>query len=364
MAAQDQASIAEESDAFAGRLLNAGLGMMEVLSVYLGDRLGLYAALSEGPTTSTELAQKLSMQERYLREWLEQQAVYGILDVEDAADPSARRYSIHPGRLDVLVNRDSLNYMAPVMRLMVSMTKPLPQLLEAYQNGGGVSWSAYGEDALLGQGDINRPVFFGPLVQEWMPSIAPVAARLAAMPPARIADIGCGVGWSCIAMAQAFPGVIVDGYDLDEASIEEAKRLVKGTGVEDRVNFFARDAADPGISERYDVVVGLEMLHDLSRPVEVLSTMRRLLAPGGSVLILDENVAEEFAAPGDEIERLMYGWSILCCLATGMLDQPSAATGTVMRPDTVRRYAAEAGFSDTEVIKVDHPFFRLYRLVP
>jgi hypothetical protein len=271
-----QQDVASESDAFAGRLLNSGLGMFEVLSVYLGDRLGFYAALAEaGPLTSNGLAERLSLNERYVREWLEQQAVSDILAVEaNGSNAASRLYSLHPGRADVLLNRDSLNYMAPMTRLLVSMATPLADLMTAFRTGAGLPWTAYGVDAREGQGDINRPVFFGPLVNEWLPSIPPVTARLQAAPPARVVDIGCGVDWSTIAIARAFPGVVVDGYDIDEASIEEARRNLKGTGFEDRVNFYARDAGDPSISQRYDLVVGLEMLHDASRPVAILSTMR------------------------------------------------------------------------------------------
>jgi hypothetical protein len=103
-------------------------------------------------------------------------------------------------------------------------------------------------------------------------------------------------------------------------------------------------------------------LHDMARPVEALQVMRGMLAPGGAVLVVDEKVAERFTAPGDDIERLMYGFSVLCCLPTGLSEQPSAATGTVMRPSTLRRYAREAGFLNVEILPIEHDFFRLYLL--
>jgi hypothetical protein len=110
--------------------------------------------------------------------------------------------------------------------------------------------------------------------------------------------------------------------------------------------------------------MGFEMLHDLARPVEALRVMRGLLAEGGAVFIMDERVAERFTAPGDEVERLYYGFSTLCCLPAGMAEQPSAGTGTVMRPDTFRRYALEAGFRDVEVLPIEHDQFRFYRPLP
>jgi 2-polyprenyl-3-methyl-5-hydroxy-6-metoxy-1,4-benzoquinol methylase len=174
--------------------------------------------------------------------------------------------------------------------------------------------------------------------------------------------VACGAGWSSIAIARAYPNVRVDGLDLDEASIEVARSNAREAGLGDRLRFHLRDAADPELAGRYDLVTVFEAIHDMSQPVEALHAMRGLAAETGAVLVVDERVADSFTAPGDEVERYMYGWSILCCLPTGMASQPSAATGTVMRADTLARYAREAGFERVEVLPVEHDFFRLYRL--
>jgi len=354
-----------DSDAFAGRLLQSSLGMLEVLSVYLGDRLGLYRAMAgRSGVTPGELASIAGCHERYVREWSEQQAVSGILTVVQASDDAlARRYALPAGAAEVLTDGDSLNYMAPSARVLVSLVGAMPALLEAFRSGGGVPWSAYGVDAREGQADINKPVLFQ-LLSGWLEQVPRVDQRLRAEPPARVADIGCGAGWSSIALAQHYSNALIDGYDLDEASIEDARRLLAKTTLADRVAFHCQDAGSAELSGQYDLALIFEALHDMSRPVAVLRVAKRLLARGGSVVVIDERVAESFTAPGDDIERMMYGWSVLCCLATGMSETPSAQTGTVMRPATVRRYAAEAGFSDVAVIEVDHPFFRLYHLVP
>ena len=210
--------------------------------------------------------------------------------------------------------------------------------------------------------DANRPVFSNLLGAEWLPSIDDVHERLVADPPARVADVACGAGWSSIAIARAYPKVTVDGLDLDEASVELAQANLAGTGVEDRVSFQHRDAGDPELAGSYQLVTVFEALHDMSRPVDVLRALRSLVADDGAVLVMDERVADSFTAPGDEIERLMYTYSILCCLPVGLADTPSAGTGTVMRADTVRRYASEAGFEEVEVLPIEHDFFRLYRL--
>jgi 2-polyprenyl-3-methyl-5-hydroxy-6-metoxy-1,4-benzoquinol methylase len=180
--------------------------------------------------------------------------------------------------------------------------------------------------------------------------------------PHAVADVACGAGWSAIGIARAYPRY--GGQPRPDPSIALAQANVAKAGLGDRVTLMVRDAADPALAGQYDLVTIFEALHDMSRPVEALRACRQLLAPGGSVLVVDERVADTFVAPGDQVARLMYGFSILCCLPSGMADQPSAATGTVMRADTLRRHAADAGFGATEVLPIASDFFRFYRLRP
>jgi 2-polyprenyl-3-methyl-5-hydroxy-6-metoxy-1,4-benzoquinol methylase len=128
------------------------------------------------------------------------------------------------------------------------------------------------------------------------------------------------------------------------------------------VTFEVRSAADPAGSGQYDLVTAFETVHDMADPVGALRAMRQLMAPEGSVVIADERVAEEFVAPGDEVERFMYGWSALHCLPVGMVDPPAIGTGTVMRPATLNRYATDAGFQGFEILPIEHDFWRFYRL--
>ncbi|MGH3020748.1 MAG: class I SAM-dependent methyltransferase [Gaiellaceae bacterium] len=351
-------------DALAERLFGAALGAYEIMTVHLGDRLGLYRALREhGGATSAELAAATSTHERYAREWLEQQAVAGILEVDGAAAPEERRYRLPPGHAEVLIDRDSLAHVTPMARFGISFASVLPAVEEAFRTGGGVPWEAYGELGREAQGDANRPLFANLLGSEWLPAIPDVHERLLADPPARVADVACGAGWSTIAVARAYPKVTVDGYDLDESSVELARANLAGTGVEDRVAFQLRDAGDAELAGSYELVTVFEAIHDMSQPVEVLRALRGLVAEDGAVVVMDERVADVFTAPGDEVERLMYTYSVLCCLPVGLADTPSAGTGTVMRTDTLRRYATEAGFADVEVLPIEHEIFRFYRLV-
>jgi 2-polyprenyl-3-methyl-5-hydroxy-6-metoxy-1,4-benzoquinol methylase len=214
------------------------------------------------------------------------------------------------------------------------------------------------------QGDFNRPWLTRSLGSEYLPAIPDIHTRLRGDPPARVADIACGAGWAAIAIARAYPKVFVEGFDLDDASIELARRNAVRTGVSDRVTFAARDASSPAFEGRYDLAIVVEAVHDLSRPVEVLAAIRRSLRPGGTTIVADEKTADTFQAPGDALERLFYGFSILCCLPAALTEEPSAGTGTVMRPETLRRYASEAGFGKIEILDLPHDTMRFYRLWP
>ena len=356
--------ITEERDAFAERLLKSLSGMFDIFTVFIGDRLGLYRAMATGgPLRAPELAARTDTNERYVREWLEQQTVAGIVEVEDAAlDPKERRFRLPAGHAEVLAERDALDYMAPIARLAVGATRPLEEVLEAFRNGGGVPYTDYGVHMREAQGDVNRATFLQLLGSEWLPAMPDVHARLQAAPPAQVADFGCGVGWSSIAIAQSYPDVRVDGFDLDAPSIELARAHAAEAGVAERVNFEVRDAADPALAGLYDLVTAFECIHDMSQPVTALRTMRGLLREGGVGLVVDERVGDTFTPEGNDVEWMMYGWSVLHCLPVGMADQPSSETGTVLRTDTFRRYATEAGFTSVEVLPVENLFFRLYRL--
>jgi SAM-dependent methyltransferase len=352
------------ADALTERLFGALLGTLELACIHLGDRLGLYRALAGGDAlTSQELADRAGVDERYAREWLEQQAVSGLLEADDDAAPAReRRYRLPEGHREPLLDADSLRYATSMAQIAVGTLAPIEQMIEAFRTGEGVPYTDYGPDMREGIAAFNRPMFVNQLASEWLPAIPEVHARLRATSPARVADIACGQGWSSVSIALAYPSARVDGFDLDGPSIEAARELAVERGVADRVRFFVQDASDDALTGSYDLVTIFEALHDMARPVEALRTARGLLAGGGSVLVADERVAEAFAAPGDELERLNYGFSVLHCLAVGREEQPSAATGTVIRPHTVDEYARAAGFPAAEVLPIEHDFWRFFRL--
>ncbi len=351
-------------DELAGRMFSSVINAMEVFCVYVGDQLGFYRALHEGGAmTSPELAKRAGTNERYTREWLEQQTTAGYLACDNPDAPAGERtFHLPDGYETVFVEPESLSGMASFSQLLVGTLAPVHQLLDAFRTGDGVPYADYGEDMHEGQARANRPAFRHLLAQEWIAAMPDVAARLHADPPARIADIGMGQGWSSIALAKAFPKARIDGLDLDEASVKAAQENVRAAGVADRVAMHVRDAGDPELAGQYDLALAVECVHDMSDPVGVLDAMRRLVGPGGTVLIVDERVPDAFAPNGDEVERMMYGFSVLHCLPVGMADKPSVETGTVMRRPTFHRYAEDAGFSQIDELPVEHDTFRFYRL--
>lgn len=345
-------SVAEQ---LAGRLFTAGIGAFELTTALLGDRLGLYRALAEGPVTATGLAAATGTDERYVREWCEQQAVAGFIAVDDAAAaPHERRYALLPGSEAVLIDELSPAYLVRLGEFVEAIGRVMPALQEAFRTGAGVPFGDYGVQHA--QGALNRPVFANLLVQEWLPQLPDVDARLRA--GAVVAEFGCGEGWAAIALAAGYPDVRVEGFDADPPSIEAARRHAEAAGVADRVRFTVADVAE--VQGSYDAVFAFEVLHDLAHPVAALAAARRITT--GPVVVMDERVAEEFTVPGDDVERFCYAASVLHCLPAGRGEPDSAATGTVMRPDTVRRYAAEAGFAGVAVLPIEHEMFRFYRL--
>jgi 2-polyprenyl-3-methyl-5-hydroxy-6-metoxy-1,4-benzoquinol methylase len=351
-------------DALVERLSLDAIGAFDLFSVHIGERLGLYRALADkGPLTSSELAEAAGIHERYAREWLEQQAASDILAAE-GDDEGSRRFRLREGHDEALLDVSSLNYIAPIARAVLASIRPIDALLEAMRTGGGVPYADYGDDLHEAQAAFTRPLFENLLGSEWLGAVPEIRDRLLADPPARVADVACGQGRSSIEIARAYPKVQVDGIDSDTASIEFARKNLEGSGVEDRVSFQDRDAADAGLAGRYDLVTIFEALHDMSYPVEVLRAARGLLADGGVMLIGDERTEESFTAPAGETERLYYGFSVFHCLPVGMVGEGAAGTGTVIRPATVQRYAEEAGFSSCEVLPIENDFWRFYLLRP
>jgi 2-polyprenyl-3-methyl-5-hydroxy-6-metoxy-1,4-benzoquinol methylase len=353
----DEAKIEE----FSGNLFMAALATLELANVELGVRLGLYEALAgAGPITAAELAASAGIAQRYAREWLEQQAVAGVVEVDPTSlHPNARRFTLSNAHAHVLTADDSEACMKPCAAVVPWVAQAIELMERAFRTGEGVAFGDFGLHDV--QAAFTRPVFANHLTQTWLPALPDVQAKLSEGDPVRIAEVGCGEGLAAITISKAYPNTTIDGFDLDEASISVARKNAADAGVSDRVRFELRDAADPAIAGDYDLVLAIEMLHDVPDPVGILRTMSKLAGSSGAVLVADERAEDAFTAPAGEMERFLYAFSTLHCLSVSLQDS-GAGTGTVMRTETVGRYAADAGFECVDVLDVDHPQFRLYRL--
>ena len=349
------------AETYAERVFAASMSTYETFSTYVGLTLGWFAALAEGAAPRAGLAPRTGTQERYCREFCEFQASLGTLTADDATDHRVRVFTLPAGPAEVLLDEQSLNYLGPLTRMTAAAGRRIDDLLAAYRDGGGVSWDAFGDDAREAQAALNRPWFDRRLA----PALAGVPELHAVLgqPGARILDVGCGGGWSTLALARAYPDANMVGVDIDAPSIQAARAAAGAAGLTDRVQFLLSEGEALPEAKPYDAAFAFECLHDMSRPVEVLAAIRSAVRPDGLVVLMDEAVADEFAAPGTEIDQCMYGFSLFICLPDGLASSPSVGTGTVMRRPLLTDYARRAGFAEVTVLPIDDfGFFRFYRL--
>jgi SAM-dependent methyltransferase len=350
-----------------GRLLAAFTGGVELLTIELGRRAGLYQALSEHAALDPAgLAAATGISERYAREWLEQQAAGGFLDIVAGSTSADRSYALPAEHVPVLLQPTHPAYFGAAGQLLQAVAAAVPAVADAHLRGGGVSYDAFGEDLRAAIAATNRPGFVHG-IRSWVAALPDVADRLD-LDGGVVLDLGSGEGWSSIALAKEFPLATVVGVDLDPASAEAARRHAREYGVADRVTFAVANAADQralraAISGRpVTLVTVFQALHDMGRPAEALAAVRGLLDDHGAVLVGDEAGADELVAPADEDQRLKYAMSVLHCLPATTAEHAGDPNGTVLRTDTVRAWASAAGYPGIEVLDVEHPFWRFYRL--
>jgi predicted O-methyltransferase YrrM len=354
----------DPTEALVERLFAESIGAFHQFTIYLGVRLGLFEALAATPgLTARELAAATAIDERYALEWLQSETIAGLLDA-DSSDYATARFSLAAGVSETLVDQVNPSYLGGLAMAIAAIATATPSLVEAYRTGAGVPQSAYGPEMVPAQAAINRPAFVNELAAAWVPQMGDVHTRLLdPAKPARVADIGCGCGWSAIELAKAFPHITVDGYDADPESIESARRNATEHGVADRVRFAIVDASSSKYGDGdYDAIFLFECLHDIGRPVEALAATRTAVAADGFVIVMDERTADG-PSVGDPVETFFGVVSALWCLPQSRVVPDCEAPGTLMRPATLEAFARRAGWAGYEVMPIEHPFFRFYRLV-
>ncbi len=349
----------KDIDLFTERILGEINSAMSCLNLYVGHRLGLFKALTTaGPSAPDELAAKTGFNERYVREWLECMAANEYLD----HDAKTGRFSLSPEYAPAFVDQDSPYYIAAFLCWLPSLSKVMEPLMEAFRSGGGVSYETYGQDGLEAIGAGNKPMFIHDYTSSWIPAMPDIKERLES--GARVADFGCGIGWSSISLAKGFPEVHIDAVDADKESIERARANAQKEGVAGQIDFHVSLAENKVLEGPYDLVTAFECVHDMAYPVKALSEMRDLAGPHGTVFVGDEAVSDDLAENHDFMGRFCYNFSVLHCLPQAMIYPDSAGTGTLMGPKKLHKYASDAGFSKMDVIQIENPFWRFYRLTP
>lgn len=351
----------DELESFSEKIFESALGALELPIISMGRNLGLYEALrGGGGLTAAALGARAGVDSRYAREWLEHQAVSGIVTVDDPARPAEdRRYTLPESHAVALLDEEHPAFVGALAEFSPVIARTLDQVTDAFRTGAGIPYAAY--DLHEMQAGLTRPMFANSLAAEWLGHLPELHGRLESGEPLRVADFGTGDGWAAIYLAEHYPNVRVDGFDLDDASIALARQHAADRGVADRVSFELCDITDADMPGPYDLVMCCEVIHDLPDPVGALAAMRHVVAENGEVLVIDERASDHFDTSGDPIERFLYAISILHCLPVGREAESSVATGTVMRPDTFRAYATEAGFADVDELPIEHLMFRFYR---
>jgi SAM-dependent methyltransferase len=319
---------------------------------YIGQKLGLYKTLAaNGPLTAAELAEKTNTNERYVREWLVNQASGGYVDY----DAASGRYSLTPEQAVALTEEQSPFYVGGGFFVIKAMTQAVERIESYFRDGGGMLWGEHHPDLFIGTERFFRPGYTAHLVSTWIPSLAGVEEKLKA--GAKVADVGCGHGASTIIMAKAYPNSEFWAFDNHEASVEYAKRAVQDAGVGDRVHVEVANAQTIP-DNQYDLVAFFDCLHDMGDPVGACRRAAEVLKPDGTALIVEpmagNNVEENF----NPIGRTFAGASTLCCTSNS-LAQNGPALGAVASEDALREVVLAGGFK-TFRRATETPFNRIF----
>jgi 2-polyprenyl-3-methyl-5-hydroxy-6-metoxy-1,4-benzoquinol methylase len=322
-----------------GRAINdVGATSLATL-VMIGDELGLYRALAEGGAqTSTELARRTQCAERYVREWLNAHAASGY--VQYLADSG--RYQLTTEQAMMFAHEESPAFVVGGFQIALSAGRAVDRLKQAFKTGEGIGWHEHDHGVFHGCARFFRPGYIGNLVQHWIPSLDGVEARLKA--GIRVADVGCGYGYSTILMAQAYPKSSFVGFDYHRESIDAARLRAIEAGVADRVSFEVGGAKDFA-GGRYDFITVFDALHDMGDPAGASRHILSRLAPGGTWMIVEPYAGDRVEENLNPIGRAYYAGSTLMCTPCSLSQEVGLALGAQAGEARVRAVVVGAGFS-------------------
>lgn len=342
----------DKMHAFLGKVVgDFGASLSSVLG-YIGQKLGLYEALanSEGMTPA-ELAAKTDTNERYIREWLVNQASGDYVHY----DPATGKFSMLPEQAVALTDENSPFYVGGGFFVVKAMMNAQPRISDAFKNGGGILWGDNDPDLFIGTEKFFRPGYTAHLVGTWIPALTGMEEKMTA--GAKVADVGCGHGASTIIMAKAFPNSEFFGYDNHVASIDNARKKAEAAGVADRVHFEVA-AANEYPNKGYDLICFFDCLHDMGDPHGATKHAAESLADGGSCLIVEPMAGNTIEENFNIIGRTFSGASTLCCTANSLaLGGP--ALGAVASEDVIKDVVISGGFSQFRRA-TETPFNRIF----
>ena len=353
MSAVTPAPINEDKmHAFLGKVVGDFGAALSSSLVYIGQKLGLYKALASARTvTPAELATATSTNERYIREWLINQAASGYVDY----DAASGRYSLAPEQAMALTDESSPFYVGGGFYVIKAMTGAVNRIEDYFKNGGGMLWGEHDPDLFVGTERFFRPGYAAHLIATWIPSLTGIEEKLKA--GAKVADVGCGHGSSTVIMAQAYPNSRFWGFDNHEKSIATARKRAADAAVSDRVTFAVANAREIP-DEQFDLVAFFDCLHDMGDPVGACKRAAEVLAADGSALIVEPMAGNTVEENFNIIGRTFSGASTLCCTSNSLaLDGP--ALGAVAPESAIREVVLAGGFKEFRRA-TETPFNRIF----
>jgi len=326
-------------EAFVGQAVTDMGAAISGLLLHIGDRLGLYKAMAAaGPISSADLARRTGTTERYVREWLGNQAAGGYV----IYDPAERTYELPAEQAMVLANEDSPVFLAGAFETIASCYADHDIFVEAFRTGAGVGWHAHDNRLFSGVGRLFRPGYAAYLVNGWLPALDGVVDKLRA--GAQVADVGCGLGASTVIMAQAFERSTFTGFDSHEPSIEAARTAAAEAGVQERARFELATAKDlPG--QGYDLVCMFDALHDMGDPVGAARRVRQALAPDGTLLLVEPRAGDALEQNLNPVGRAYYGLSTVICTPGSLAQDVGLGLGAQAGEERLAAVLREAGFN-------------------
>jgi len=342
--------------AFAGLMTNDIGAAMQGALTYIGDRLGIFKELASAPATVNELAERTSLNERYLREWLGAMTAARYVDY----DPATARFSISPEHAMILADETSQFYMGGFMQMIVPEVAMAPKLMESFRTGRGLPQSEYPPEVFEAIERGSAPIYRHQLLRKWIPAMPEVEAKL--KNGAVALDVGCGSGRAAMALAGAFPNSQFHGYDAHPGSVERARANAVAGGFASRTSFDVVDCTKLPTG-KFDFITAFDVIHDSVNPVGLLSSIRGALKPDGSFLMVEVNVSAQLEDNINPMGRMMYSVSTLYCM-TVSLAHGGAGIGALMGEPKARELATEAGFSKFTRLPVKDAFSVLYELRP